>query len=308
VVAFAQYLREWNENCGYMQECEGTNWQTFLLMPWHLMVSLKPSTFQDVLGLGVLGCVLCVWRGGHGMPRLMALAALAVFLLNLALGQLTPRFFLEPYLWCAAAAVAVPAQCLKAWFVRALTAQGVVVAAVAVYLGGQLFGGALTSAWRERVMTAMTAGYAEAKWLDAVLPEDAVVLENFRYRVLMPRPFVVGDRYLTSSGRGGWWWPVMPIGDRYLWGKGPTLEQALTAFIEEQGVTVLVTQYPITESFYKALVSRYGAPLAGPAQFQAAARSVFNRRKVTGLIVFGINEASRSASQRHISADLSAPK
>jgi hypothetical protein len=99
----------------------------------------------------------------------------------------------------------------------------------------------------------------------------------------------------------------MPIGDRYLWGKGSTLEQALEAFIREQGVTVLVTQYPITESLYQMLAS-YGMPLAGPAQFQAAARSVFNRRKVTGLIVFDIDEGGFSASQRHTSAEPSAQK
>jgi hypothetical protein len=33
------------------------------------------------------------------------------------------------------------------------------------------------------------------------------VLESIRYRALMPRHFVVGDRYLPSSGRGGWAWP-----------------------------------------------------------------------------------------------------
>ena len=278
VIAFAQYLRQ----CGWE-----VSWQTLLLLPWHLMVSLKPSTFQDVLGIGVFVFFLFVRRRGNGTQRLVALAALAVFLLDLAFAQLTPRFFLEPYLWCAAVAVPVPFSRLKTFFVRALTAQGVLVAAVAVYLGVLLFGGALTPAWRDRVMTVMTPGYAEAKWLDAVLPRDAVVLENFRYRALMPRRFVAADRYLPASAGGGWSRPAMPIGDRYLWGKGPTLEQALVAFIREQRVTVLVTQYPITESLYQALASRYGMPFAGPEQFRMAARSVFNRGKVTGLIVFG---------------------
>jgi hypothetical protein len=299
VIAFARYLRE----CGWE-----VSWQTLLLLPWHLIVSLKPSTLQDVLGIGVLVFVLFVRRGGNSTLRLAALAALVVFLLDLAFAQLTPRFFFEPYLWCAVVAVPVPASRLKAFFTRALTVQGVLVATVAVYLGVPLFGGALTPARRDRVMTIMTAGYAEAKWLDAVLPRDAVVLENFRYRVLMPRRFVAGDRYLASSGRGGWSLPVMPMGDRYPWGKEPTLEQALAAFIREQGVTALVTQYPITESLYQALVSRYGMPLAEPAQFQAAARSVFNRRHITRLIVFGINEADLSASQRHTSADLTTQK
>jgi hypothetical protein len=262
------------------------SWQTLLLLPWRLVVSLNPSTFPLVLGIGALVFFLFMRRGGNGTQRLVTLATLAASLLNLALGQLTPRHFLEPYLWCAAVAVAVPARPLKALFVRALTAQGVLVAAVAVYLGAPLFGGALTPAWRDRIMTAMTDGYAEAKWLDAVLPRDAVVLENFRYHALMPRRFVVGDRYLT-------------------WGKEPNREQALAAFLRAQGVTVLVTPYPITEPLYQALATRSGMPLAGPAQFQAAARSILNRGKVTRLIVIGLNEAGRSASQRHTSADFS---
>jgi hypothetical protein len=270
-----------------LQECGVVNWLTFLLLPWHLVISLKPSAFPLVLGIGVLVVFLLVRRGGDGLRRLVALAALAASLLNLALGQLTPRHFLEPYLWCTAVAVPGPARPLKSFFVLALTVQGVLVAAVAVYLGALLFGGALTPAWRDRVMTVMTDGYAKAKWLDTVLPHDAVVLDNFRYHALMPRRFVVGDRYLT-------------------WDKGPNREQALAAFIREQGVTVLVTQYPIAEPLYQALASRYGMPLAGPAQFPVAARSVFNRRgKVTGLIAFGINEAGLSASQRPTSADFS---
>jgi hypothetical protein len=295
VIAFAQHLRQ----CG-----REVSWETLLLLPWHLMVSLNPSTFQDVLGIGVLVFSLFVWRSGNDTQRLVILAALTVFLLDLAFAQLTPRFFFEPYLWCAAIAVPVPSSRLKAFFLRALTAQGMLVAAVAVYLGGLLFGGALTPAWRERAMTVMTPGYAEAKWLNTVLPGDAVVLENFRYRALMPRRFVAGDRYLPPSAGGGWMWPEMPIGDRYLWGKGPTLEQALVAFIREQRVTVLVAQYPITESLYQTLASRYGMPFAGPEQFRQASRSIFNRWKVTGLIVFGLDEAGRSASQRHLSERL----
>jgi hypothetical protein len=286
VIAFAQYLREWSESCGD-QGCGRVSWQTWLLLPWHLVVSLKPSTFPLVLGIGALVFGLFVRRGGNGLQHLVALAALAASLLNLTLGQLTPRHFLEPYLWCAAVAVTVPARPLKALFVRALTAQGVLVAAVAVYLGAPLLGGALTPVWRDRVMTVMTDGYAGTKWLDTVLPPNAIVLENFRYHALMPRRFVVGDRYMT-------WW-----------GKRPNREHALAEFIREQKVTVLVTQYPITDPLYQALASRYGTPLAGPAQFPAAARSIFNRGTVTGLIVIGLNEAGLSASQQHISADFS---
>jgi hypothetical protein len=272
VIAFAEFLR----NCGWE-----LNWQTLLLLPLKLAVSLEPSTFQDVLGIGMFVFLLCV-RRGDDLQRLVLLAALAVFVLNLAFARVTPRFFLEPYLWCVAVAVPVATSRFKSFFVRALTVQGVPVAAVAVSLGVLLFGGALTPAWRDRVMTLMAVSYAEAKWLDAVLPRDAVVLENFRYRALMPRRFIVGERYLM--------------------GKMPNREQALAAFIKERGVTVLVTQYPVQEPLFQSLASRYGVPRVGPATFQAAARSVFNRRgRLTELIVIDINGANLPVSHQDAS-------
>jgi hypothetical protein len=269
VIAFAEFLR----NCGWE-----LSWQTLLLLPLKLAVSLEPTTFQDVLGIGVFVFLLCV-RHGDGRQRLVSLAALAVFVLNLAFARVTPRFFLEPYLWCVAVAVPVASSRFKSFFVRALTAQGVPVAAVAISLGVLLFSGALTPSWRDRTMTLMAVSYAEAKWLDSVLPRDAVVLEDFRYRALMPRRFVVGERYLM--------------------GEAPNREQALAEFIREQGVTALVTQYPIKEPLYQSLASRYGVPRAGPETFQVAARSVFNRRgRFTKLIVIDINEASLPVSHR----------
>src|SRR5262249_8469060 len=76
VIAFAQYLRQWSESCSD-QGCGSVSWQTLLLLPWHLVVSLQPSTFPLVLGIGVLVFVLLVRRGGDGQQRLVALAALA---------------------------------------------------------------------------------------------------------------------------------------------------------------------------------------------------------------------------------------
>jgi hypothetical protein len=276
VIAFAEFLRKWGWEL---------SWQRLLILPWKLAFSLEPSTLQDVFGIGVFVFLLFM-RRGDSLQRLVSFAALIVFLLNLALARVTPRFFLEPYLWCAAVAVPVASSHLKSFFVRALTVQGVPVAAVAVSLGVLLFAGALTPSWRDRVMTFMAVSYAEAKWLDAVLPRDAVVLENFRYRVLMPRRFVVGERYLMVDG--------------------PKREEALVEFIKEQRVTALVTHYPFKEPLYQWLAAHYGVPLAGPEKFRVAARSVFNRRgKFSGLIVIDLNGAGLSTSQRHTSNHLS---
>jgi Protein of unknown function (DUF1420) len=151
----------------------------------------------------------------------------------------------------------------------ALTAQAMLVAGVAIYLGVALFPGGLTQTGRERVMSLMAPGYAAAKWLDATLPLDAVLLEGFHYRALLPRPFVVGDRFLLTNESSA--------------------RQHLTELVKKKQVTVLVTRYPINDSRYEWLAARYGTPLAGPAKFLSAARSPFNRGNSISWIVTSLS-------------------
>lgn len=259
VIAFAErYLREYGGplNLGKLAR-----------LPLDLVVTPRQGLLHEALGLGVFGFLLALRE--RGPTRQLLLAALAAFVLVVALGQPTPRFFLEPYLWCAAGVAPVPLRPLKSLLFKALTAQAVLVAGVAVYLGTVLFPGALTQTERERVMTLMAPGYAEAKWLDATLPPDAVMLEEFRYRALLPRPFVVGDRFVLT--------------DVANW------KQQLIEFVKEKRVTVLVTKCPIESPAYAWLATRYGTPLAGPAKFRSAARSPFNRGDLTGWIVTQLN-------------------
>jgi hypothetical protein len=214
----------------------------------------------------------------RGPTRQLLLAALVAFASAAALSQLKGRFFLDPYLWCAAAAAPVPWRPLKSLFFKALTAQAAVVAGVAVYLGMVLFPGVLTQTGRERVMTLMAPGYAQAKWLDAVLPPDAVMLEEFHYRTLLPRPFAVEDRFLRAD--------KLP---NYQFMAVPNWQQQLTEFVKEKQVTMLVTKYPIESPSYAWLATHYGTRLAGPATFRNAARSPFNRGGSTSWIVTQLN-------------------
>lgn len=267
VIAFAQRgLREYG---GLV------NFRSLARLPWDLVVTPKLGLIHEALGLGVFGFLLAFRE--RGPTRQLLLAALAAFALVVTLGQPTARFFLEPYLWCAAGVAPVPSRLLKSLFFKALTAQSVLVAGVAVYLGAVLFPGALTQTERERVMTLMAPGYAAVKWLDATLPPDAVVLEEFRYRALLPRPSVVGDRFVRT--------------DVSNW------EQQLIEFVKEKQVTVLVTQYPIESPAYAWLAASYGALLAGPAKFRSAARSPFNRGDLTGWIVTRLNTNVPGASR-----------
>ena len=104
-------------------------------------------------------------------------------------------------------------------------------------MGTVLFHGALTQTARERVMTAMAPGYSVAKWLDVVLPSNAVLLvfEELRYRALLPRPFVVGDQFFIVVGNQN------SIVDVFDW------KRRLIEFVREKQATVLVARYPMRE-------------------------------------------------------------
>ena len=264
IIAFAELLRKFSGELSV---------RTLARLPWDLAATLTPAGLHDVLGLGVFGFLLAL--GEPGPSRKLLLAALMAFVLVILFGQFTPRFFLEPYLWGAAAVVSAPWRPLKSLLFKALTAQAIVVAGVAVYLGVLLFPGALTESGRDRVMTLMADGYAEAKWLDATLPPDAVVLEGLRNffggapRTLLPRPFVAADRFFLTN-ESNW-------------------KQHLAEFVKEKQVTVLVTRYPIKIPPYRWLAARYGTALAGPAKFRDAARSPFNRGHLSEWIAIRIN-------------------
>jgi len=77
-----------------------------LRLPWDLAATIEPGWVQGVLGIGVYG-FLVGWRASIESKIFMSIALLA-FLLLLGLGQVSPRFFLEPYLWVGAGVVAVP--------------------------------------------------------------------------------------------------------------------------------------------------------------------------------------------------------
>jgi Protein of unknown function (DUF1420) len=108
-------------------------------LPWDLAATLTSAGLRDVLELGVFGFLLAL--GEPGPSRKLLLTALVAFVLVILFGQLTPRFFLEPYLWCVAAVVLARWRPLKSLLFKLLIAQAAVVAGVAIYLGVLLFPG-----------------------------------------------------------------------------------------------------------------------------------------------------------------------
>jgi hypothetical protein len=154
---------------------------TFLMLPLTLVGTIHPAAITSVLGLGTLAFLPAVRTPGRA--RMFLGAALAAALTCVVLGQLAPRFFLDPYLWAGVALGGASWGRLKKVVVAGIFVQGAVAAVIGLFCLIFTFPGALSSGLRERVLTRFAAGYPEGKWLDQLLPPDAVVSQaNGRFR------------------------------------------------------------------------------------------------------------------------------
>lgn len=239
-VSFAQYLTD----AGQPHTIGG--FATLLLRSF---VPSGPGDAGTVLGIGALAA-FC--GAGAAWLRPLLLCSVAVLMLVLWRGQLVPRFLLEPYLWCSVAAVLAPWSRAKELLFRGLVIQSCAVGAAALVGAALIFPGALTAGLRERVMLATTSGYAQAVWMDRVIPRDRPIIVESRAYALFPRPFVVA--------------PCDGCAD-------PVYFQ--TAAKEWQGRTgVAVLEYPFDE---KAPGNCRMTSLAGPETFRYATRNPANR-------------------------------
>ena len=228
--------------------------RNLLLLPVRILVTEHPGHITTVLGLGALAFIPAL--GVRGAPRLLLFAALAAAIASIAFGQIAPRFLTEPYLWAGAALVAAPAGRGKTWLARGLTVQCALAAAVALFGARNLFPGALTAAQRTRVLERSAGGYTEQRWLDRVLPPDAVVIDPGLYHTFTPRPFVVADPLAIVPPQAA--------------------DQALARLVREFGINSLVIGVPNEDTALARLSRRCGEALGPPGSFALAMRNPFN--------------------------------
>jgi len=247
LVGFAQYLRDYPVPVSL---------SAILRLPWDLAATLSPGWLQGVLGIGVYGFL--VGCKGSVESKILMCVSLLAFLLLLGLGQISPRFFLEPYLWVGAAVVGRSWNGRKLLLARLLPVQGVLTAALAGYLAYSQFPGALTERWRDEIMRETAYGYAEARWLDSVLPADAVIVTALPSRALLPRPFLVPDPAHYSA-------------------PSEVAERRLEELLRDGRATVIVADHPALEPRWRFLEPCLSLQRATVASFQTATRNPFNR-------------------------------
>jgi hypothetical protein len=160
---------------------------------------------------------------------------------------------------------------MKEMVLRALVAQGVLTASMAIFAGAVLFPGAWTVKLRQAVMTRHAAGYAQAQWLDQILPADAHIIEEGRSHALTPRPFEVSELAFFD--------PVQP---------DVRLAQLVTSsganlFVGAPAAAMPATGVDQRGEIYRRLARRCGQPLSDVRYFSLATRNPFNT--VAGLPV-----------------------
>ena len=211
-LAFAHYLREAGS---------GMTFSEWWRIPLDLVVTTSPGNLTTVLGIGGVAWIFC-WRAA-GPGRALLVAALAHSCLVLAGGQVTGRFLLEPYLWCAAALAATEPRG-RWWSAWRLGLAGQVLG-VAFVAGGAaviMAPGSWSKSGRNEVMSKLAAGYVEAEWVGDRLGPETVQVGWNRSHALARRPFVVSDVLEDWSG------------------VGPTKEARLADAIDKYGVNTVV--------------------------------------------------------------------
>jgi hypothetical protein len=224
-----------------------------------LILPVAPTAIPKVLGLGSLLLLAALPEiRKRGPARFILVSALLILPATLVLAHLGARYLLEPYLWTCAAAGAAPWGRLKRVIFKLMVGQTLVMALITGYGAATLFPGSLTSRWRTAVMTRTASGYAETRWLDQVLPPDAVVVSQLRSAALLPRPFVSRDIFdydLNIAGE----------------------RQRVMALLRSHRVNRLIAYFPLGSEIRQLPGLNPVSPLAGPREFGWATRNPWNR-------------------------------
>jgi hypothetical protein len=247
VLRFATHIKSYSE-------------YTLFPFPLGMLFPGSLGALSTVLGLGPLLLFVGLKEVRvHLVTKILLICVAVDAAFILAFSQLQARFFFEPYLWIVAAGTASPWTPVKKLLSRLMVVQLAAVALMAIFGAATLFPGSLTSAWRDRVMSQAAYGYAETRWLNQVLPPEAVVLSSIKSSALMPRPF------LSSN-----------VFDFYNLDQPAELARfkALAIAAKVNTLVANVRTLPVIPS---SLLPGLGEPLAGPEDFSRAVRNPWNR-------------------------------
>jgi hypothetical protein len=261
----------------YLRNFAGNHTLGVLLRaPWNLVVPSGPAQLTTVLGAGSLAVVAAVSLKDGNWTILIG--ATFVTLVAIAIGQLQARFFFESYLWYGLAAVVASSSLRKRLLFQTLSMQMCLTTAVAIYGAASLFPAALTAQQRERVMTRMAPDYTLSKWLDKILPADAVVAIDRRSILFMPRPVLPGDlAQMTTMSHSS----------------DAAAVQRMRAALMNGGANTLVVTFPPGASPYGWLTPELGAPTNVSVAFPDVTRNPWKAGPPYTVLIYDLRKRTQ---------------
>ncbi len=167
------------------------------ILPIKLGITLNPSLLSTVLGFGIFSIIFVKIKTHEA--RVMCWSGLIISLFILAVGNISPRYYLNAY-WLFIGAISINELSKKIYFFRKfIYLQAIIITFVSFYGAVSLFPGALSSKLRDNVMSKSANGYNESKWIDDVLPEDALIIAQVRSNALLPRKYIPWDQFFWGD-------------------------------------------------------------------------------------------------------------
>jgi hypothetical protein len=243
-----------------------------LPFPFSLFLPTFMGGITTVLGLGPL-FFFVAWGEARSqiIPKILLVSALAAVVVLLAFCQVVGRFFFEPYLWIIAAAAAATWGPGKTFLFKLMVCQLLLMTLITGYGTITLFPGALTASLRHQVMTKAAFCYSETRWLDEVLPPEAVVLADIRSMALMPRPFLSSDVLFFFRL------------------EDPAELERFLSLAAARQLNTVVAGFPRPREGMAPLSPYLGGTIADPQEFPHAFRNPWNRGQRERLAAYRFN-------------------
>ena len=241
--------------------------------PLVLFLTTRLNSLTIVLGPAVL-ILLTALRPRRDPWAWVVIGAVGVVWMVLAkLGPMLGRYYVEPCIWLLMLLVIQPQPTPlidRRWITWPLAGQALFTIALFWYGAVILFPGALTARWRSAVMDKNANGYRVMKWIDSVLPPDAVLLSADRSIALAPRDVVSFD-----------WASVVNVTSR--------AAEPYLIRLKERGVTHVLMG---TAARFTALSGCVGPVVAGPGDDPVAVRNPLAPERSYPVWVYRFNSAA----------------
>ncbi len=237
--------------CGFVRNYTESGFR----FPFSVLVPSHYGAVSSVLGWGfvmlILCCIVCFRAYKAEVAMILLLCTL-----TLLLGQATSRFFIEPCLWALPLWLSFSARHrLGRVVTRIGQAQFFLTLPLSLYLAWSLGQGVLSGSQQDAVMSRNGSFYDAAKWVNATLPHDALLLTDIRSRALLAMPvFPIEYHYARNVGK-----PEVHLIDSLLG--------------SEYGLRYIAVIDPDSQFIRKYCT----ALVAGPRTFRHATRNPFNR-------------------------------